>query len=164
MFIGIAGKVRLHYKTMLALSVPFLSSCVFLSIESDRSLLRKFDKHRPLFEQFIALENQKEAFSISNFNGRCAPSEEARRFSQEELEGFCNTMRRMGVESIYGSELGVEFLASRESYTEHKSYIFRTSSPSPSSFIVEDLDKMTTLGDWYRHIEGSWYLYLRRDD
>lgn len=141
-----------------------LSSCVFLSVESDRSLLRRFDRHRPGFEKFIALEEEKGLFSISNWNGRCELAMEPRKFSQEELEALCAERRRIGVESIYGSEHEIEFLATRESYTEYKSYVFLTDSPSPPHFLVEDLDDVSTLGAWYRHIEGNWYLYFRRDD
>ena len=87
-----------------------------------------------------------------------------RKFDQGELKALCSEMKRIGVERIYSSEAEIEFLASRESYTDYKSYIFRKSMPIPSRFSVENLDEMTTLGDWYRHIEGNWYLYFRRDD
>jgi hypothetical protein len=138
--------------------------CVSSSTENDRSLLRRFDRHRPVFEKFIALENEKGLFSISNRAGRCELVMEPREFSQEEAETLCAEMRRMGVESIYGSEHEIEFLAALESYTEYKSYVFRTDSPLPPHLLVEDLDGLRMLGAWYRHIEGNWYLYLRRDD
>lgn len=124
-----------------------LSSRIFFSIESHGSLLSKFDRHRPVFEKFIALKNEKGLFSISNWDGRCELTMEPRKFSREELEALCAEMRRIGVENIYGSEYQIEFLAARESYTEYKSYVFRKDSSWSSHVLVEDLDEMRVLGD-----------------
>jgi hypothetical protein len=119
------GKALPRHKTILALSALHLSSCVVFSIESDRSLLRTFNRYRPIFERVITLEGKKGLFSIYHGSGRCELSMKPRKFDQGELKALCSEMKRIGVERIYSSEAEIEFLASRESYTDYESYIFR---------------------------------------
>jgi len=147
----IASKVRLLYRAIPVLSLFLMSSCVFFSIESDRSLLRKFNKNRLLFEDFVTLKNEKGPFSIYNRDGRCELLRGLPKLNQTELEIFCSKMRRMGVEMIHDSEFDLTFDADTEWFSG-KGYVFRVKPPFPT-VLAENLDKVRELGLWYRHID-----------
>ena len=155
---------RLRRRTALTLIALLLSGCLPPSTESDRSLLRKFEAQKPLFEQFAALASEKGAFGIS-FSRRSEDCELRRGLTElgaAELADYCEKMRRMDVERISGSATEPDFIAAFGMFAT-KGYVFRTRAPAPE-IMTENLDKFDDLGQRYRHVEGDWYLYLRRDD